>query len=465
MTWECCKSLENEGVKDTMIQDMTQGNPSKILVSYAMPIVLSGVFQQFYNVADSLIAGQFAGVNALAAVGASYPITMLFIAVATGAGMGGAVVISQLFGAKEYTRLKTAASTAVIAMLILALGLTVIGQIANNSLMRLMQTPQEVFVEGALYLRIYIAGLVFLFVYNIANAIFNGLGDSRTSLYFLIFSSVLNIVLDYVFVAHLHMGVAGVAWATFIAQGLASVLALAALVKRINSIKTEGEIRKFDKHVLKHMSKIAVPSILQQSTVSVGQLLVQALVNSYGAAVIAGYAAAIKLDSFLKMVISSMGNAISSYTAQNAGARKLHRVWDGFKVSAKLLTVYSLLAFGIARCFGTAMVGWFVGEGTDAATKLEVLKVGGTYMNVVTAFYLFFAFMMLGNGVLRGVGAMTGYTVATFVDLAIRVVGAYILAYIIGYNAIWWAIPIGWAVAAVMIALFLIKGNWKKAWE
>lgn len=447
-----------------MIQDMTQGKPSKILVSYAVPIVLSGMFQQFYNIADSLIAGQFAGVNALAAVGASYPITMLFIAVATGAGMGCSVVISQIFGAKDYKRMKTAAYTAIISMLVLAAGLTIIGQIINNGLMKLMQTPEEVFADGALYLRIYIAGLVFLFLYNIANSIFNGLGDSKTSLYFLIFSSILNIILDYVFVAFFHMGVAGVAWATFIAQGLASVLAIFALMKRLNAVTTEGQIKKFDSKVLKQMSKIAIPSILQQSAVSIGQLLVQALVNSYGAAVIAGYAAAIKLDSFLKMIIMSMGNAVSSYTAQNAGARKLDRVKDGIKVSVSLLVVYSVIAFGIMQLFGNNMIGWFISEGTDAATKLEVIKVGTTYMSVVTLFYAVFAFVMVGNGVLRGAGAMTGYTVATFIDLGIRVAGAYVLAYVMGYNAIWWAIPIGWSVAAVLVLIFLIKGDWKKAW-
>ena len=447
-----------------MILDMTKGKPSKILVAYAMPIILSGIFQQFYNIADSLIAGQFAGVNALAAVGASYPITMLFIAVATGAGMGCTVIISQLFGARDYRRMKTAAFTAIFSMLILAAVLTVIGQLASNGLMRLMQTPEEVFKEGALYLRIYIAGLMFLFLYNIANAIFNGLGDSKTSLYFLIFSSVLNIILDYVFVAEFHMGVAGVAWATFIAQGLASVLAITALIRRIKAVETEGEIRKFDKSVLRQMGKIAVPSILQQSAVSIGQLLVQALVNSYGASVIAGYAAAIKLDSFMKMIIMSMGNAMSSYTAQNVGARRLERVRTGMSVAVKLLFVYSVLIIGVVRLLGDTMIGWFISDGTDAVTRMEVLKVGTTYMNVVTFAYLIFSVVLVGNGVLRGAGAMKGYTIATFIDLGIRVAGAYGLAYIMGYNAIWWAIPIGWAAAAALVLIFIVKGDWKKPW-
>jgi putative MATE family efflux protein len=303
-----------------------------------------------------------------------------------------------------------------------------------------------------------------LFLYNIANAIFNGLGDSKTSLYFLIFSSVLNIILDYVFVAHFQMGVAGVAWATFIAQGLASVLAVFALLRRIRGVETEGEIKRFDGSVLKQMSKIAVPSILQQSAVSVGQLLVQALVNSYGASVIAGYAAAIKLDSFMKMIIMSMGNAMSSYTAQNAGARKLERVKSGMSVAVKLLLVYSVIIIGIVQLFGDNMIGWFMSEGTDMTTRLEVINVGTTYMRVVTFSYLIFSWVMVGNGVLRGAGAMKGYTVATFIDLGIRVAGAYVLAYIMGYNAIWWAIPIGWSVAAVLVFIFLRKGDWKKRW-
>ena len=447
-----------------MIRDMTEGRPSKVIISYSVPIILSGMFQQFYNIADSLIAGKYAGVDALAAVGASYPITMLFIAVATGAGMGGSVIISQIFGARDYRKMKTAASTAVVAMFILSIILTVAGQLVNNSLMRLLKTPSEVFADGALYLRIYIAGLVFLFIYNIANAIFNGLGDSKTSLYFLIFSSLFNVVLDYLFVAKLGMGVAGVAWATFIAQGISSVFSILALARRIQSINTEGVTKKFDAGLLKQMSRIAVPSIFQQSTVSIGQLFIQVLVNSYGAAVIAGYAAAVKLDSFLKMVVLSTANAVSSFTAQNAGAKQLHRVKEGAFASVKIMFGYGVVAFFMIWLFGETMIGWFIGDGTAKAVQAEVLKVGTTYMSVVAAFYFIFALSVIGGGVMRGVGYMSGYMTVTLIDLVLRVAGSYLLAYVIGYNAIWWSIPLGWCVGMLAAGAFLLKGNWKKAW-
>lgn len=444
-----------------MIKDMTEGKPSKIIISYSIPIILSGMFQQFYNIADSVIAGKYAGVGALAAVGASYPITMLFIAVATGAGMGCTVIISRIFGAKEYGKLKTAVSTAVISIFLLSIVLTIIGQICNNALMRLMNTPGEVFGDGALYLRIYFAGLIFLFLYNAANAIFNGLGDSRTSLYFLIFSSMLNVVLDYLFVARFHMGVAGVAWATFIAQGIACGLSMVTLVKRMRSIKTEERTSRFDKILLKNMCRIAVPSIFQQSTVSIGQLLIQVLVNGYGAEVIAGYSAAIKLDSFLKMVLMNMANAVSGYTAQNVGAKKPDRVKYGVYASLKMAAGYSMIVFIMIRIFGTTMIHWFVSDQAAAASRTEVLNVGTTYMNVVGTSYLIFGVLIIVSGFFRGVGYMRGYFVVTFLDLLTRVAGSYILAGVIGYNAIWWAIPIGWTVGLLLAAVIFFRGNYK----
>lgn len=447
-----------------MIKDMTEGKPSRIIISYSIPIILSGMFQQFYNIADSVIAGKYAGVGALAAVGASYPITMLFIAVAAGAGMGCTVIISQIFGAREYGKLKTAASTAVIAIFALSVVLTVIGQMGNNALMRLMNTPKEVFADGALYLRIYIAGLVFLFIYNIANAIFNGLGDSKTSLYFLIFSSILNIILDYVFVAKFGWGVAGVAWATFIAQGIASVLSIATLVKRIRSIQTTETVKRFDGRLLGNMCRIAVPSIFQQSTVSIGQLLIQVLVNGYGAEVIAGYSAAIKLDSFLKMVLINMSNAVSGYTAQNIGAGKLDRVKKGIFASLKMAIGYSLAALVLVWVLGKTMIGWFMSSSADLSARAAVLDVGTTYMHVVGASYLIFGMLIISSGFLRGIGYMRGYFIITFFDLIVRVSGSYILADVIGYNAIWWAIPLGWSVGVLLSAIIIIKGNYRRQW-
>ena len=257
-----------------MIQDLTVGDSQKTLIKYTMPMFISVVFQQLYNIADSMIAGKFAGEDALAAVGASYPITMIFMAVAVGSNIGCSVIISQLFGAKAYEKLKTAVTTTLIAGLLLSVLLTVVGLFTTPAMMRMIQTPENIFADGALYLRIYIGGFVFLFLYNVATGMFNSLGDSKTPLYFLIGSSVGNIILDIIFVAVFRWGVAGVAWATFIAQGIACILALITFRGRVSEIQTERKAELFSLELLKNISLVAVPSILQQSFVSVGNIFI-----------------------------------------------------------------------------------------------------------------------------------------------------------------------------------------------
>lgn len=429
-----------------MVKDMTSGKTSTILIKFAIPMILSGVFQQLYNMVDSIVVGKYDGVNALAAVGASYPVTMLFIAIATGGGVGCSVVVSQIFGAKRIDDMKTAVSTAILSIVTIAVITMILGMIFCRPLITLLGTPTEIFDSAAAYLRIYTFGVLFLFLYNITTSIFNGLGDSRTPLYFLLFSSVLNIILDIIFVRDLGMSVVGVGWATFIAQGTASILSFSLLMYRLSRIKTEQPVRYFDKDILQHMIKIAIPSILQMSTVAIGQLMVQALVNSYGAVVIAGYAAAIKIDSFFKVSLQTMSTAVSNFTAQNHGAGKEERIHEGYKSAIKMMAIYSVLAFVIVYVFGTSMVGMF----DDGSSGGGVIAVGMGYMRIVSPFYIVFALMMIGNGVLRGTGHMKEFTILTIIDLLARVGLSYLLSYIFGYEAIWWAIPAGWVIGAVI---------------
>lgn len=273
-----------------MIQDLTTGDSGKVLFRYTIPMFISVAFQQVYNIADSMIAGRFAGEDALAAVGASYPVTMIFMAVAIGCNIGCSVVISQLFGAKQYRQLKTAVSTVLIVGSMLSVLLTLVGLLTTPSMMRVIQTPDNIFRDGVLYLRIYIGGFVFLFLYNVVTGMFNSLGDSRTPLYFLIGSSLGNILLDLLFVAVFEWGVAGVAWATFIAQGVACILVLIIFRIRLKEIDTAAEaVLDWDKEqrpvrfsaaMFCKIALVAVPSILQQSFVSVGNIFIQSLVNS-----------------------------------------------------------------------------------------------------------------------------------------------------------------------------------------
>ena len=309
-----------------MITDLTAEHPKKTLWRFALPMFISVMFQQFYNIADSSIAGRFAGEDALAAVGASYPITVIFMAFAVGSNLGASVVVSRLFGAKDIGRMKTAVYTAFIACGAMSLILTVLGYAFCGDMMRLIHTPDNIFADGELYLKIYVYGLTFLFLYNVCTGIFTALGDSRTPLYFLIGSSLGNIALDYWFVAWLGLGVAGVAWATFIAQGVSAILALGTLARRLGALKTDRRTVLFSAVLLGQIAAIAVPSIM----LSVGNMFVQEIVNRYGSAVIAGYSGAVKLNTFAINAFMSLGGCLSSYTAQNLGAGKRERIPLGF---------------------------------------------------------------------------------------------------------------------------------------
>ncbi len=439
-----------------MTKDLTVGSPAKVLCMFSIPMVISVIFQQLYNLADSMIAGRFAGEDALAAVGASYPITMIFMAVAVGCNIGCAVVISQLFGAREYREVKEAASTTILASLVLSVVLTILGLALTVPLMKLIQTPDNIFADGALYLRIYIAGLVFLFLYNICNGIFTSLGDSKTPLYFLIGSSVGNIGLDYLFVAGFGWGVAGVAWATFIAQGVACILALVTLLVRIRKIPSEGKAPLFSWEMLRRVSLIAVPSILQQSFISVGNIFIQGLVNSFGSSVIAGYSAAIKLNTFSVTAFSSLSNSLSSFAAQNLGAGKEDRVRSGLRAGTLISLITAGIFFLLLTLFSSAMISLFMEEGSRQA-----LDTGVTFLRIVAPFYLVISIKLAIDGVLRGAGAMKCFMISTFTDLILRVVLAFILAIPFGVTGVWLSWPVGWLASTGISIFFYRRGYWR----
>ncbi len=438
-----------------MIQDMTKGNPSNILWRFTIPLFFSVVFQQLYSIADSVIAGRFAGTSALAAVGASYPITMIYMAIATGSNIGCSVIISQLFGQKEFTKMKTAINTSLLATLILSIILTIFGIITCNPFIRLLGTPLNIFYDSALYLRIYIFGLFFLFLYNICTGIFTALGDSKTPLLFLIISSIGNIILDLVFVICFHMGVSGVAWATFIAQGFSSIMAILVLLKRIHQIETKVSSKVFSFKMFKKICLIAIPSILQQSFVSVGNLFIQSLVNGFGSDVIAGYSAAIKLNTFTLTSIATIGNGLSSFSAQNIGARKNARVREGYRSGIRMVIGISLIFTFSYFVFRDFFINIFLANG-----QTNALKAGTDFLKIVTPFYLVVGVKLTSDAVVRGGGAMKEFMIATFSDLILRVILSYILVIPFASTGIWLSWPLGWLVGAILSYSFYKKGVW-----
>ena len=439
-----------------MVKNMTKGNPAKVLISFTIPMLISVAFQQLYNIADSIIAGKILGGNALAAIGISYAVTMIYMAVANGSNVGCCVVISQFFGKKDYKNMKTCIYTSLISLTTISIVLTALGLMFSPFLLNMMHTPESLMADSSTYLNIYTGGLVFLFLYNICTGVFTALGDSKTPLYFLIFSSVFNVLLDYILVKFTTLGVAGVAWATFIAQGIASILSFIVLLYRIKSFECEKP-KYFSLKMFKKIMFVAIPSILQQSFVSVGNIFVQGLVNKFGEITVAGFSAAGKLNTFTITTLVAIGNAMSSYTAQNIGANKIERIKQGVKSSYIMSFALTIPLFLLFFLLPDKMMQIFVSSGDTA-----IIQSGVTFLKIVSPFYLAISIKLIIDGVLRGSGAMKLFMVSTFSDLLLRVLLSFALVPYFDEIGIWISWPIGWTLATIISCIFYFTGLWKK---
>lgn len=433
-----------------MNKDLTQGKPETVLWKFCLPLFGSIIFQQIYNIADSFVAGKFINNDALAAVGNSYEITLIFIAFAFGCNIGCSVIVSRLFGSKEYSGLKTAVYTTLIASGVLCIALMSVGYLFCNKLLYLINTPDNIFANSKLYLDIYILGLPFVFYYNVATGIFSALGDSKTPFVFLACSSVSNIAMDILFVAGFKMGVAGVAWATLICQGVSCILSVIFVFKRFEKIKTDGKVKVFSFAILKRIAVIAIPSILQQSFISVGNIIIQGVINSFGASVIAGYSASVKLNNMVITSLTTLGNGISNYTSQNLGAQKFERIKAGFKAGIKLVWGICIPLVIVYLFLAKYLVYIFLDSPTGQA-----MDTGVMFLRIVAPFYFVVSAKLVSDGILRGMGLMKQFMIATFLDLILRVVLAEILSgTVLGTIGIWIAWPVGWSVSMVMSVIF-----------
>lgn len=438
-----------------MNKDLTVGKPQTVLWKFCLPLFASVIFQQLYNIADSFVAGKFIGEDALAAVGNSYEITLIFIAFGFGCNIGCSVIVSRLFGAKQYKELKTAVYTTLIASGVLCVTLMLLGLALGQPLLHLINTPENVFTDSWLYLEIYIWGLPFVLFYNIANGIFSAFGDSKTPFVFLACSSTANIGMDILFVTAFDMGVAGVAWATFICQGISCILAVLFIFRRFSKIGTEGKIPVFSLKLLKDISVIAVPSILQQSFISVGNIIIQGIINGFGPGVMAGYAASVKLNNLVITSLTTLGNGISNFTSQNLGAKKNERIKEGFLAGVKLVWLICIPLVILYLFAGKYLVYLFLDTPSEAA-----LETGIVFLRILSPFYFVVALKLVSDGVLRGAAMMKKFMVATFTDLILRVLLAWLLSIPFASTGIWLAWPIGWTIAAVMSYFFYRSHKW-----
>ena len=432
-------------------------NPLRAILILAFPMIVGNLFQQFYTMADSVIVGRFVGEDALAAVGASYALTNVFISIATGGGIGASVITGRAFGRRDYDRMKRSISTALLSFLALSLLLETFGLLFSTTIMEWLKTPDNIMEESSTYLGIYFMGLPFLFMYNVLASMFNALGRSRIPLYLLIFSSVLNIGLDVFLVRQLHMGVGGVAWATLIAQGVSALTSFTIFLRELKEYPSEIKLPCFDGTELMNMTRIALPSILQQSTVSIGLMLVQSAVNSFGSEMLAGYSAATRVESLCIVPMAAMGNAMSAYAAQNVGAGRFDRVKHGYHTCYGIVFAFAVVICLITVPFAGPIISLFLNEeGTALA-----LQTGMARVHFMGWFYMMIGLKMITDGLLRGCGDMVMFTVANLANLGFRVAFTMILTPIFGISMTWVAVPLGWIINYLISYAEYRTGKWR----
>ena len=437
------------------MKDLTEGHEGKLIFKFALPMLLGNVFQQLYNVVDSIIIGKVLGKEALAAVGANFPLIFALISFVVGIAIGSTVIISQYFGAKKMDLVKKAIDTLYIFMFFAAIGITIIGIFFSDYIFRLISLPEDVITPAVEYFNIYALGFIFFFGFQGTSAILRGLGDSKTPLYFLIISTVVNIVLDIVFVVYLNWGVKGVAAATVIAQAGAFFSIVWYLNKYHSFIEISPLKMKFDRDIFSKSLKIGLPSGFQQTFVSIGFLALYKIVNQFGTATIAAYSIAMRIDMFAIMPAMNFSAAISTFVGQNIGANKFERIGKGLNATLVMMSLISITISALALIFAKPLMGVFTND-------LEVIEVGIQYIYVVSGFYIVVSTMFVFTGVLRGAGdTMIPMFITILALWIVRIPVSYFLSLEMGYMGVWWGIPIAWVVGVTASFFYYKTGKWK----
>lgn len=434
--------------------------PMRALLLFSLPMIIGNLFQQFYTMADSMIVGRYVSEHALAAIGACYSLTNVFLCVAVGGGVGASVLTSRYFGSREYDRMKLSISTALLSFLTVSLLLAAIGLFFGRTLLVFLRTPEDILDMAVSYLHIYFLGLPFLFMYNVLSSMFHALGRSRIPLYLLIFSSVFNILLDLYLVHTLSLGITGAAWATLLAQGISALASFLIFLRELKAYP--GKLTTwYSPKEFTTMCQVALPSVFQQSTVSIGMMLVQSVVNSFGAQMLAGYSAASRVESLCIVPMSALGNAMSSYTAQNLGAEQTRRVQEGYHAALRLVAFFAvLLCLGLELFCQPIMASFLGSDGTEIA-----LQTGSSYLRFIGFFFALIGLKMSTDGLLRGSADMKMFTIANLANLSLRVVMAVTLAPRFGIAFVWYAVPAGWLVNFLISYAEYRTGKWKTALE
>ncbi|MGL4570416.1 MAG: MATE family efflux transporter [Clostridium sp.] len=426
--------------------DMTKGAANKLILKFALPMILGNIFQQVYNLVDTIIVGKFIGAKALAAVGSSFAIVTFVTSIVIGLTMGSSIILSQLYGAKEIDKFRKSAVISFLFIGSITVVLMVLFLINIDVILKLFNMTEELIYDSKNYLIIILFGLIFTFIYNIATSILRSIGDSKRPLYFLIVASIINVVLDLIFVIQFDLGVSGVAVATIIAQGVSALLSVIYVYKKLNFIKFEKEDFKIEKGMFKMVAKYSLLTSIQQSIMNLGIVIVQSLVNTFGVTVMAAFAAGVKIDSIAYMPVQDFGNAFATFVAQNKGANKLERISEGVKSAIKTIIFFCIITSTLVIIFSKNIMYLFVDK-----NETEIIALGVEYISVVAAFYVLIGFLFMFYGLYRGLGILNMSIILTVISLGTRVILAYMLSSTrLGPRGIWWSIPIGWALADIL---------------
>ena len=437
------------------MRDLTTGKEGKLIFQFAAPMLLGNVFQQLFSVVDSIVVGNFVGKEALAAVGASFPIIFVMVSMIIGIVMGTTIVISQFFGARDFAKVKRAIDTMYVYSFIAGTISTIAGLIFAEPLLRLLGLPEEIMPQATQYLRIYFSGIIIFFGYNGTSAVLRGLGDSKTPLYFLVIATVANIFLDLLFVAVFKWGVAGAAFATLLANGFAFTLAIYWLNKTHKLIRFAIKGLHFDREIFRQSIRIGLPTGIQQTLVALSGLALMGIVNTFGTNVIAGFSVASRLDALATVPAMSFSQALSTFVGQNIGANKTERIKTGLISTVKMSGFVTIVTTVFIVLFGHLMMSLFTKDP-------DVIRLGSQYLTIVSIFYILFTMMFIYNGVMRGAGDTLIPMFFSLLSLwIIRIPMAYFLSGKIGATGIWWAIPTGWMVGLILSFLYYKSGRWK----
>ncbi len=437
------------------MRDLTSGPEGRLILQFAIPMVLGNIFQQLYNIVDSIIVGKFLGEEALAAVGASFPVFYTLIAFVIGIGSGATVVISQYFGAKNYIQVKKAIGTIYMFVFLASIILSIGGIVFSREIFTLLKVGEDVMPEAISYFTIYMSGLVIFFGFNSTASILRGLGDSRTPLLFFTISTIANIGLDLLFIIVFGWGIEGAAIATIVAQGGAFLTAILFLNRRDHLIHFSLKSMTFDWQIFVQSVRIGLPTGFQQAFVALGMMALIRIINNFDTPVLAAYTGASRIDALAVMPAMSLASALAAFVGQNLGAGHVERIRKGLRATLLMSWTASFMVMGIVIFKGGFLMSLFT-------NSPEVISYGQDYLVIISSFYPVFATMFIMHGTLRGAGDTLIPMFITLISLwIVRIPLAAILSGYMGPSGIWWAIPIGWSIGLIGTIAYYFSGRWK----